>query len=126
MLDNQKASLANVLVGLGQGRFHDEATEALQRLVKEMNRVAEAGGGKPKGKLVITLDLMLDRGIFELNPGVKVTTPATVRARTIMFSTPDGQLSKNDLRQGTLGLEGAKDVGFGEVKDFRAAQAGEK
>lgn len=123
--ETQHASLANVLVGLGHGRFHEEATEALQKVVKEMNRVADSGGGKPKGKLVITLDLVLDRGIFELNPSIKITTPATVRARTIMYSTPDGQLSKNDTRQGMLGLEAPRDVGFGEVRDFKAAQAGE-
>jgi hypothetical protein len=68
--DPNAATFANMLVGLGQGRFHDEATEALQTLVKEMNRVADSGG-KPKGKLTVTLALKLDRGVFELDPSIR-------------------------------------------------------
>lgn len=123
------ASLTEVLEVLGQGRFVEEATAQLRGLVKEMNRVAEIGGGKPKGKLTITLSLGLDRGIFDLEPSIKITTPASVRARTIMYSTADGQLSKNDTRQGFLPLAEAKDVStrgaVRDVRDIRERQANE-
>lgn len=125
--DEQDATIIDVLGGLGQGRFVEEATAKLRELVKEINRVAEVGGGKPKGKIILSLTLGLDRGIFDVEPSIKITTPATVRARTIMYSTPDGRLTKNDFRQGQLALEEAKDVStraaVRDVRDFRAAAA---
>jgi hypothetical protein len=118
--EGQERSLAQVLKELGGGSFHREASEALATLVKEMWRVAEAAGGKPKGKLVLTLNLSLDRGIMDLDPSVKVTTPATIRARTIMYPGPDGRLSRNDFRQGALALENARDVSTAPVRDIRS------
>lgn len=120
---DERRSLADVLLALGNGSFHEEATEALSSLVKELARVAEASGGKPKGKLVLTINFQLDRGIMDVDPSVKVTQPATVRARTIMYPAPDGRLSKNDLRQGMLALEQARDVGHGKVRDIGDRQA---
>jgi hypothetical protein len=123
-LKTQRASLSDLLLEISQGRFHEEATAALTQLVKEMNRVADVGGGKPKGKLVLTINFMMDRGIMEVDPGVKITTPATPRARVIMYTTPDGRLSKNDTRQGMLDLDTAKDVSTAgavrEVDDVRS------
>lgn len=125
---DQAASIVDVLTGLGGGRFVEEATAQLKTLVKEMNRVAESGGGKPKGKIVITLALGLDRGIFDLEPTVQVKPPSTVRARTIMYSGVDGRLSKNapPSNQHQLPLSEAKDVSTrSDVRsvDFRRAAA---
>jgi hypothetical protein len=108
----QDATIIDTLAGLLQGRFAEEATEQMRGLVKEMNRCAEVGGGKPKGKLVITINLHLDRGIYALEPSVKATSPSPARALTIMYSTPDGRLVKNapPSPQHSLPLSESKDV----------------
>lgn len=118
--EGQEPSFAQMLRDLGGGSFHREATEALASLVKEMWRVAEATGGKPKGTFDLKIKFVLDRGIMDVDPAVKITAPATVRARTIMYPTPDGRLSRNDLRQGQLALEGARDVSTAPVRDIRS------
>lgn len=124
MPDNevQEYSLAEVLKQLAQGRFHDEATAALSGLVKEMMRVADISGGKPKGAFVLTIKMSLDRGILDLDPAVKVTAPATVRARTIMYPSPDGRLRRNDINQTALALSESRDVSTTDVRDIRTAK----
>lgn len=126
--DGVQATFADMLLGLAQGRFHEELTDEMRKLVKAMNRTLEVSGGKPKGKLVLTIDLMLDRGIYDLAANIRVTTPAPTRQRTVMYSTPDGALSKNDVRQMGLALTspGRREVGFGETVDFRERQAGQR
>jgi len=114
-------TFADLIRSLGSGRFHDEATEGLSMLVKEMTRVAESSGGKPKGQLTLTIKLQLDRGVMDLDPSITIKTPATVRARTLMYPSADGRLTRNDTRQGMLELEAAKDVST--VTDIRSVNA---
>ncbi len=118
----QEYSLAEVLKAIAQGRFHDEATQALGALVKDMMRVADISGGKPKGTFVLTLKMSLDRGILELDPAVKVTAPATIRARTIMYPDKNGRLSRNDISQTQLALAESRDVSTTDVRDIRTAK----
>lgn len=133
MDDQQEETLVDTLKGIAQGRFVEEATDQMRTLVKEMNRVASIGGGKPKGKLVITLNLTLDRNVFDLEPSIRVTTPAAVRARTVMFSTADGRLLKqappSPQQQLALG-EGQRDVKDvstrADVRDIRERQANDR
>jgi hypothetical protein len=115
------ATIVDTLAGLMQGRFVEEATEQMRVLVKEMNRCAEVGGGKPKGKLVITINLTLDRGIFALEPSAKTVSPSPARALTIMYSTADGRLQKNapPSQQHSLPLSESKDVSTNtDVRDI--------
>lgn len=120
-------TILDTLHGIAQGRFVREVTEQMQALVKEMNRVAELGGGKPKGKLVLTLNLALDRGIMSVEPAIKITTPNPIRALTIMYPTADGRLTKNDTRQGMLALGEGKDVSTRvDVRDIRERQANDR
>jgi hypothetical protein len=118
-LETEKYSLADQLKTLGAGRFDEEATQAVRELVRAMTRVAETSGGKPKGQIVITLKLQLDRGVFDMDPAIKVTTPATQRARTIFYAMPDGRLSKHDHRQTELALSGARDVSTADDRPIR-------
>lgn len=118
-------SLANLLVELNQGRFHEEATEAQQKLVKEMTRVAASGRSKVKGTLTLKLNFTLDRGRFDVDPDVTTKAPAVLRAVQTLYAGPDGQLLKEDPAQYKLGVE-VRDPGFGQVKDFGKAAANDK
>lgn len=110
-------NFAEFIRSISSGAFHDEATEALKTVVREIVRVAEASGGKPKGKLVLTINMQMDRGVMDVNPDVKITTPSTVRARSIMYPTRDGGLSRTDQRQ--LALPGVRDA-MPDVRDIRS------
>ena len=117
---------AETLRTINGGDFEAEATEALRELVQRIQHVAEHGGGKPKGKIVVALTIKQDRGIMEIEPDIKVVTPGLVRNRTIMYGTPDGRLVANDPRQTSLALGPAKDVSTRSVVDIRQAQAGDR
>jgi hypothetical protein len=121
---DQDQAFSGFIEGLSRGSLNDEATDQLRELVKEMTRIAETSGGKPKGKLVLTINLMLDRGIMDVDPKLTVTRPTPVRARSVMYALADGRLSKNDVRQNELALSsgGVKD-GTPDVKDIRTARS---
>lgn len=117
---------ASTLSAINGGDFEEEATEALRELVQRIQHVAERGGGKPKGKIVLTLTIKQDRGVMEIEPDLKLVTPGLVRNRTIMYGTPDGRLVDSDPRQTSLALGPAKDVSTRGVVDIRQAQAGDR
>lgn len=116
---------ADTLRAINGGEFEAEATEALRELVRRIQHAAEHNGGKPKGKIVVSLTIKQDRGIMEIEPDIKTVTPGLVRNRTIMYGTDDGRLVQNDPRQLALGLP-VKDVSTRAVVDIRSAQAGER
>ena len=98
-------SLANLLRTIGSGQFHEDATNAMQSLVREMERVSRATGGTPKGQLVITVKFKQDRGIMEIEPTFKLTSPSPTRARSILFLDGKGNLSRHNTDQRNLPLE---------------------
>jgi hypothetical protein len=64
-----------------------------------MNDQARAHGGKPKGKLTVSLALRLDDGIVEVVPAVKAEPPKAPRRRTILYPQADGSLTPNNTKQ---------------------------
>jgi hypothetical protein len=103
--ESDEYSLADMLKMLGSGQFHEDATDAMKALCRNMEQVSRATGGTPKGQLVITMKFKLDRSIMEIEPTFKVTTPSPTRARTILFPDGKGNLHRNNQNQGTLPLE---------------------
>lgn len=119
MSEHTSETFADFLKGVGRGEINEEATELLHQLIKEVERIAATSGGKPKGKIVITLQAQSDRGMIDISTDVKATMPSKVRAREVMYATRDGRLTKHDPRQTQLAL-GAKDV-----LDIKKRQAGD-
>jgi hypothetical protein len=70
----------------------------------------------------VSFKLVLDRGIMEVEPAIQTKSPANVRARSLMYPSADGRLSRNDTRQGTLALAESQDVSTAEVRDIRSMQ----
>lgn len=87
-----------------EGRLQADLTNEMTDLVAAMSNHAAEFGGKPKGKIVITLDLKLDGGVFEVAGEVKTTKPKTARARSIFWATPENHLSRMNPRQQQLPL----------------------
>lgn len=99
-------SFADMLRMLSMGAFHEDVTAAVESLVSTMEKVSNASGGIAKGAITLTLKFKLDRGLMEIDPTYKVTTPSTPRTRTIMYPDGKGHLRRNNFHQPSLpGME---------------------
>lgn len=84
---------------LEDGRVESELNDRLVELVNLMQQQERLVGGKPKGKLVLSLDLKLEAGAFEIVADISTKRPKTPRARSILWATRDGQLTPQNPRQ---------------------------
>jgi len=101
------------------GCLNADLTEALRDLNAEMNNHAQAFGGDPKGKLVLTIDFALTKGTFDITADYKVTKPKAKRERSIAWSTPANNFSPDNPRQMTL-FGRPRDVTGGESREVRS------
>lgn len=97
---------------LERGVFDGEVTTAVSELVREMAWNAEHGSSKPKGRVTITVDFTLDRGLMDLVADFSIKRPKRARARSAVYAGPGGELLDHDPRQMSLGL--ARDTAFDE------------
>lgn len=86
------------------GQLQADLTKALSELVATISNEAADRGGKPKGKLTLSIALQLDHGAFDVVCDIKVAAPKCVRARSIFFATPDNNLTREHPRQQMLPL----------------------
>lgn len=109
--ERETNDLAELIRDLSGGEFHEGATKEMKELVASMMEVERNTGGKPKGKLTVTLDVVLDGGILDIRGSVSVKKPSKVNGRVMRYGTQDGVLLREDPRQGLLAL------GRGQVRD---------
>lgn len=100
---------------LGRGALDEEATAEIKKLVRELTAFGNGNGGKPKGKISLTVEFVYDKGIVDVTSKMNVTRPSPVRAREIRYATDDGRLTREDERQGKL--FDARELGTGEIKN---------
>lgn len=101
-MQHEITSLAVLLGQLEDGRLNAELADKLRETVATLtNHVAEHGG-KPKAKLVLTLDIKLAGGVFAVEPTYKLTLPEPPRTATVFWATPGNGLSLNNPKQGHL------------------------
>lgn len=120
MADNTRSEdmFSDLVRTIARGALDEDATVQLKELVKEMTRVGETTGGKPKGKITLTITFVLDRGVMDVDPRLSVVRPTPVRARSILYPQRDGGLSKEDVRQGRLFAGEVRD-GVPNASDIR-------
>lgn len=112
-------SFAAFLNMLEDGKTHSDLSEHLRELNAAMNNAVLDRGGKAKGKLTLEVEFMLDKGVFEIQPSIKVKLPETKRNRTIAWSTPGNNFTPHNPRQMNL-FERPREVsayGRGEVRE---------
>jgi hypothetical protein len=68
-------------------------------LVAKVRGIGESSGGKPVGKVRVTVAIKYDRGVFEVDADVAVVEPKVLRPRTLMYAVPGGGLSRNNPQQ---------------------------
>lgn len=91
------------LVYLNKGTLNDELTEVMGDVVKAVRETGKQG--------TITLQLKVsmlnkrDEDVVKITPSVKHQVPELDRAETIMWSTADGDLLRNDPDQQDVELK---------------------
>ena len=98
------------------GTLSDDLTKALHDLTQKCNDTGRAG------KLTLELQLKPGKGgQIEVFDDIRVKLPKEERGSTIMFSTPEGNLTREDPRQ--LQIEGLRAVEktTGELKRVAGA-----
>lgn len=114
-------SAARIIESLADGETHHELTEAVRDAVARLHDVRAEAGGKPKAKLVLTLDLVLDGDSIDVTGEVKATLPKVKRKRTVFYATPDNLLTRRNPRQAELPL---RTVATGPADAPRTAAGG--
>ncbi len=85
------------LRALRLGELDDELTSELHQLVEKCQATGRAGS------ITLTLSLKPGKGgQIEVIDDIKVKNPKPERGSSIMFATPEGNLQREDPRQGKL------------------------
>lgn len=94
----------DTLVSLRYGTLADELTAALNKLTDDVTRTGKVGA--------LTLSIKLkptnNSGQIEVIDDLKITTPKETKGTTIMFATPENNLSRDDPKQ--LSIDGLRSV----------------
>ena len=111
--------LANSAPFLGE-----EATEALNDLVHATTETGKAGS------LTLTIKMKPiggKAGQMELETDVKAKLPTPTKGKTILFTTPDNNLQRQDPRQQTLdGVRDASQESMAQQQELRQAPVSDK
>lgn len=107
-----KKSFNDTLVSLRYGTLHDDLTDALNQLTDAVTRTGKVG------ELILSIKLKPtnNSGQIEVIDDIKVKTPKETKGTTIMFATPENNLTREDPRQ--LSIEGLRtlDKETGELR----------
>lgn len=88
---------------LSRGCTNDELTEELKEVVKAVRATGKSG--TITLKLKVSMLNSRDENVVKLTPNVTTTLPKKPPHETIMFSTADGSLLRDDPVQPELGLQ---------------------
>jgi len=107
-----KKPFNDTLVQLRYGTLHDELTDELNKLTEDVTRIGKGG----TLTLTIKLKPTNNSGQIEIIDNIKVVTPKETKGTTIMFATPENNLSRDDPKQ--LSIEGLRsvDITTGELR----------
>lgn len=108
---------AHVLREMRYGNLLNEASELLA------DAVQAARDTRKKATVTLTITVNPDKadtGQYTLEDDLKSKLPKLPKGATIMFGTPEGNLQRNDPRQGSLNLRSVDDERPTELKQADA------
>jgi len=102
-MSNKNTPFSQQLAYLSRGLFDSEATEKLAEVVQSVRETGKTG----EFALIIKVTKLnaRDENALKLAPTIKVKIPKQAPYETIMFSTADGDLLRDDPHQSSLELE---------------------
>ncbi len=104
------------LAGLEEGVLHGDLSKALVKINEDVSDLALNGAKKVKATLTITVDFLLEGGVWEIKGDYKTKIPSSPRGRTMMWSTAAHNFTHKNPRQTEL----FRDVTFANTDGMRA------
>lgn len=101
-------TLGEFVRSLEDGQFDCDCYEAIKELSADLHEHAWNNGGKARGKVTISLDIVQEGGVTEIKAAFKVTSPEHKRPKSIMWTTEDHRMTRT--RPGQQQLFGIRDV----------------
>lgn len=97
--------------------------ETVAELTEKMNELVAAVGNTNKtGSITLTIKLKpAGGGAIEITDEIKAKIPTLPRGTSLFFATPEGNLQRNDPRQGEL--DGLRSVPAGDKGDLKEVAA---
>lgn len=86
------------------GELNSDLDQEITDLVAALNDAGASRGGKAKGKITLSVELVLDGGIISMTTDYVVKKPKIPRARSAFWTTPDNKLSRRNPKQSELPL----------------------
>lgn len=84
------------------GAFHAELSDKLRELIGDLSNHKASYGGKAIGTMTIKLGFTLDAGVVEIMAKAETTTPKAPTTKTIMWVTPENNLTGANPKQAKL------------------------
>jgi len=106
-------SFTNFLATLEDGQLNSELSSDLRELSNKMSDHCLNYGSKAKGKIKIEIELILEKGVFDIRSKYKVTEPEAPRIRSIAWSDKNHNLIPNNPKQNDM----FRDVNARTIKD---------
>ncbi|WP_027710155.1 hypothetical protein [Zooshikella ganghwensis] len=100
---NDHTPFSQTVAYINRGSLNDELTEKLSDIVKAVRETQKTGS--------ITLQLKIqmlsnsDEDTIKISPTVKTSIPEYEQPKAVFWSTADGDLLRNDPKQGELELK---------------------
>lgn len=103
MTEKTQTPFTQQLAYINRGMLDEELTEALAEVVKQVRET------KKQGSITLQIKVSMlnqrDENAIKLTPNVKTSIPQLPQAETIMWSTHDGDLLRDDPIQQKLDLQ---------------------
>lgn len=109
-------SFSTFLAQLSDGEFNTDLTDQMRDLVAALSDCFADNGGKPGGKIAITLSFKLDDGIVEVKPDLKVTKPKVAQRKSVFWATPGNNLTRRNPKQQELPLRDVSSKSDGTIR----------
>lgn len=100
----KKMDFAETLASLERGDVVADLTIAQSEVVRALVQAVGARGGRPKGKVTLTMTYSYDGTLLEMLPTIAIAKPKSVRNRAVMFVTDGDQVTLQNPTQRELGL----------------------
>lgn len=111
MPDNTK-SFAVVLSSLDGGAFNDKLSRDVQNLIADMSDHAQISGGNARGKVAVTLDVKMEKGIIQITAESKITAPKEPKSVSIFWADKDNNLTEENPKQRRFEFENGNVAGI--------------
>lgn len=84
------------------GSLNNELTEGMREMIAQLNNTVMEHGGKAKGKITLTVDVLLDQGVLEILTSTKIAMPKRPAQKSVYWTTEDHKLTLSNPRQPDL------------------------